>query len=143
MSAGDEQSTPPGYNKRRRDVAKFLLAATSVCLLTNQAMALAIIFSGVATVLLKPAKLSSAKNLKWIVLSAVSFVASLVSSAYLGGQALLDESKAYELKYYLLLRGRFIQTVWGGILALFIYSAFTTVDSPADAKQSDEIRKNE
>jgi hypothetical protein len=119
-------ATPPGFNKHQRDVSKILLAGTSFCLLTGMLPAVSVVLSAVATIFVKQGTAGSVKNLKWLVLSVLSFLASLVSSSMLGGQALVDEERAYELKFKLWFAGRLIQTVWGGILALFVFSALSS-----------------
>ena len=118
--------TPPGFNKHQRDISKLLLAATSFCLLTGMGSNVAIILSAIATIIIKQGTMGSIKNLKWITLSAISFLASIVSFSLLSGQRALDEEKAYELKFKMWYGGKFIQTVWGGILALFIISTYST-----------------
>lgn len=65
----------------------------------------------------------SGKNIKWIILSMISFVASLGSWTLSQGAETVDEEKAYGLKMYLELLAQFTQFTWGMILALFLYSA--------------------
>ena len=120
--------TPPGYNKKHRDIAKLMLAGTSVCLLVTavEANIVSVLLSATATVFISRGTVESGKNLKWLSLSTLSFIASLVSFALLSGQAYIDADKAYEFKIKLLFYGRFIQHVWGAILVVFVLSAFSS-----------------
>lgn len=87
---------------------------------------ISVILSAAATVFISRGTVESGKNLKWFALSTLSFVASLVSYALLSGQEYINANKAYEFKIKLLFYGRFIQHVWGGILAVFVLSAFSS-----------------
>jgi len=118
---------PQGYNKAHRDMAKILLACSSICLLADMGpfgYLSAVLPSAAATIVVSRGKVESGKNLKWVLLSVISFIASLVSASLLSGQELIDADKAYEFKTKLLFYGQFIRFVWGGILALFVASTF-------------------
>jgi hypothetical protein len=85
---------------------------------------------------LKEGTLFSVKNLKWMILSMISFAASLVAFVMLQGHNVVDEDKAYGLKFTLWFTAKFIQLVWGIILSLFLVSAFTsTVPPPLKTNQ--------
>ena len=139
-------ATPPGYNKGHRDATKILLAGTSVALLFGR-IVLALLFSAAAMLFIKQGTMASAKNIKWMVLALVSFVGSLCSCAFMVGEEILDEEKAYELKFRLRFRAKFIEIVWGGILALFLISAYTSnaggfIPDESLAKQQENAKKS-
>lgn len=119
-------TTSPGYNKQHRDFAKLLLSGTSICLVARQGNIVAVILSALATVCVSRGKVESGKNLKWLTLSTISFVASLVAFTLLSGQEFIDADKAYEFKIKLLVYGNMIQTIWGGILLVFTISTFAS-----------------
>jgi len=117
-------STPPGFNKKLRDVARCILLLVTASIL--QGMHLwATCFSAAAILLLKDGRANSIKNMKWMVLSIVSFVASLLSWSMVLGSNIVDEEKAYTLKISLWLMGKFTQTIWGITLGFFLVSAAT------------------
>ena len=82
-------------------------------------------FSAAAILLLKDGRASSIKNMKWMVLSIMSFVASLLSWSMRLGSNIVDEEKAYTLKISLWLMGKFTQTIWGITLGFFLFFAAT------------------
>jgi len=119
------KSTPPGYNKARRDQCKFLLMLTAVLLVTGGSL-LSILTAAGAVLCIKEGTIASTKNMKWLTLSFISFCASLSSLILDKGAAFVDEEKAYGLKISLWLGAKAIQTGWGMTLALFLVSAFTS-----------------
>ncbi|KAL3895868.1 MAG: hypothetical protein SGARI_007323, partial [Bacillariaceae sp.] len=124
------------FNKRHRDIAKALLGAAAICLVVGHANLnfASVLLSAAATIHVSRVDRGtkeSGKNLKWLTLAGISFVASLISFALLSGQEFIDADRAYEFKIKLLFFGRFIQIVWGGILFTFVASTFTA-DSSAE-----------
>ena len=120
----DSTSTPPGWNSGRRYVARGVLWFVVVTLMTGKQI-WATFFSAVAIIILKEGTLFSGKNIKWMLLSGISFVASLGSWSLEQSYDVVDEEKAYGLKISLWLGSKSIQGVWGTILAVFLFSAAT------------------
>lgn len=118
--------TPPGFNKRNRDISKTFLAGTALCLISGRGIVLAILLSAASTLVIKQGTLASHKNWKWLLLSIISFVVSLVSAVFLGGEEFLDNERDRRLKFRLWFRGRLMETVWGGILGLVLASSFSS-----------------
>lgn len=116
--------TPPGFNKRHRDICKLLLVGTCGTLLANRALPVGVLFAGAAFIVVRQGTVESAKNWKWMIVAVASFVASLVTACLLESEAHVDGNRAYEFKTQLWFYGTFIRTVGGGILALFLFSAF-------------------
>jgi hypothetical protein len=123
------QTTPAGFNKSRRDFSKFLLVVTACCLLMGHHL-WCILLSAGSILALKEGTFFSVKNAKWMILSMISFAASLVAFVMLQGHNVVDEDKAYGLKFTLWFTAKFIQLVWGVILSLFLVSAFTSTAPP-------------
>ena len=114
---------PPGYNKRKRDQVKIVLTVVALGLLGGDSV-VPTIGSAAAIICLKEGTLWSAKNLKWLVLCTVSFVASLVSWALLRHSHHAEEEKAYTLDSMLWVSAKIIQTCWGVTLSVFLCSAY-------------------
>uniref|UniRef100_A0A7S4ENM3 Uncharacterized protein n=1 Tax=Pseudo-nitzschia australis TaxID=44445 RepID=A0A7S4ENM3_9STRA len=117
-------TTPPGWNAGRRFVARWLLWFVVLTLLSGLRI-WATIFSASSIVILKEGTIFSGKNIKWMILSAISFLASLGSWTLSRGADAVDESEAYGLKISLWLLAESMRVVWGITLALFLYSAAT------------------
>lgn len=118
-----DSSTPPGYNKRHRDVIKLLTAGTAAALATG-ASALAVVCSAAALLLWKQGTMWSAKNLKWGAVSLVSFAVSLAASCLHHGAAMVDADRAYELQTSLRLKAQICTTAWSAILVLVLLSSY-------------------
>eukprot|EP00980_Cylindrotheca_fusiformis_P030956 scaffold25678_cov137-Cylindrotheca_fusiformis.AAC.4 len=127
-------STPAGHNKRKRYQCRFLLGVTSVLLLSGEVF-FAIISAAAAILSIKEGKIASTRNLKWMTLSGISFLASLASLIMMNGSEFVDEDKAYGLKVSLWLGAKSLQTGWGITLALFLISAFTPETTTSEAIQ--------
>jgi hypothetical protein len=88
---------------------------------------------------MKEGTIFSGKNIKWMLLSGISFLASLGSWSLERGYEVVDEEKAYGLKISLWLGSKSLQAMWGIILAVFLFSAATSKTqmptSVADAQQ--------
>jgi hypothetical protein len=80
---------------------------------------------------MKQGTVMSIKNLKWLALSFISFLVSLVAAVLLSSATLVDEEKAYHFKMQLHFAGLISQKVWGGILALVLALAFL-IERPRD-----------
>ncbi|KAL3761991.1 hypothetical protein ACHAW5_008215 [Stephanodiscus triporus] len=115
----------PMRNKSRRDVARFLLWLVSATLLVDRTIEATCLSAG-AVLVLKEGKLLSAKNLKWMILSVLSFLAGLASMIETRGYEEVDENRAYWLKMRLWLLAHGTRTGWGAILLLFLLSASTS-----------------
>ena len=127
MSSNTGQiQTPPGYNKSRRDIARLILTLVAIALLCGEQL-LATFFSGAAILVLKEGTLFSIKNIKWTLLSAVSFAASLISLNMERGSNAVDEDRAYTLKMVMWLAAKTIQTGWGVTLGFFLFSAYAAI----------------
>ena len=118
----DSKSTPPGWNSGRRYVARGVLWFVVVTLMTGKQI-WATFFSAVAIIILKEGTLFSGKNIKWMLLSAISFLASLGSWSLEQSYDVVDEEKAYGLKISLWLGAKSIQGIWSTILGAFLFSA--------------------
>ena len=116
--------TPPGWNAGRRFAARWSLWFVALTLLSGFKV-WATIFSPVSIVIMKEGTLFSGKNIKWMLLSGISFLASLGSWSLERGYEVVDEEKAYGLKISLWLASKSMQVLWGMILALFLFSAAT------------------
>lgn len=95
----------------------------------------ALISSALATISMKQGTTWSIKNIKWLSLSFISFLVSLVSAVLLSSAVLVDEEKAYHFKMQLHFAGLISQKVWGGILALLLALAFL-IDHRKDEKKT-------
>ena len=123
-AVGQVQQTRPGFNKSRRDIARIILwlvAATLLCGLHVEATC----FSAAAVLVLKEGTFFSVKNMKWMILSAISFAASLLSLNMKRGADAVDEERAYSMKIMLWIATKSISTGWGVTLGLFLLSAAT------------------
>jgi hypothetical protein len=89
--------------------------------------------------LLKEGKLLSVKNLKWMSLSAISFLAGLVSMIQMSGYEEVDGDRAYGLKIGLLLMANGTRIGWGAILILFLLSA-ATVETKEEVTETKKIQ---
>jgi hypothetical protein len=125
--------TPPGYNKARRVISRLLLGVTAASLLSNSNVS-AVISSACAIMVLKDGTMMSTKNIKWGIISVVSFVFSL--SAWILGSVsfLVDEEKGYTLKILFVCGMKAMQLFWGVILGLFLYSAYSA--KPTEGEKS-------
>ena len=124
-TSSTDTTTPPGFNKNRRDVSKLLLSVVVVALITN-ANACATAASAGAILFLKQGTLLSHKNWKWGALAAVSFAVSLSCGILWQGYSMVEEDKAYGLKITLWLLAKFLQVFWSVTLGLFLFSAVTS-----------------
>jgi len=113
-----------GCNKILRDIGRVLLAVVCICLLMNRFLWLSIVLSALSTLTLRLGSPWSLKNILWLSLSFISFVTSLIAATTLVAYNHLDEEKAYTLSKILWFTGMFVQRVWGGILAMFLISAY-------------------
>ena len=123
-SSTSATTTPPGWNAGRRSVARGLLWFVVLTLLSGLRI-WATVFSVSSIVILKEGTFFSGKNIKWMIISVVSFLASLGSWTLSQGADAVDEDEAYSLKISLWLMASSIQVVWGIILAVFLFSAAT------------------
>lgn len=121
-STTGQVQTPTGFNKRKRDTARLILCFVTGFLLIGQYI-IACCFSAAAILCLKEGELLSTKNMKWMILSAISFVVSLVLLNMEKGSDIIDGEKAYTLKILLWIAAKSIQCSWGAILGLFLLSA--------------------
>lgn len=133
--------TPQGFNKQHRDITKLMLAGTAACLLTLPGSGLQVVLSAAATVFVSRGKVESSKNLKWLGLAIISFLASLVSFALLAGQEFVDADRAYEFKIKLLVFGQLIRMIWGGVLAVFIVSTLASDTNWFEEMGNDTTKK--
>ena len=95
-----QQQTPPGYNKQKRDTARLILCFVTGFILLGQ-YTIACCFSAASILCLKEGELLSTKNKKWMMLSIVSFVVSLILFNIEKGSDIIDGDKAYTLKILL------------------------------------------
>lgn len=122
------RTTPPGFNKSRRDLTKLLLLLTAASLFTG-ANGFAVCTSASSIFVVKQGTLFSTKNVKWGALSVISFVVSLTAFILLQGYQVVDEDKAYTLKMSLYLTAKSMQAFWAVVLGLFLFSTLTSTDA--------------
>ena len=127
-TSSTDTTTPPGFNKNRRDLSKLLLSVVVVALITN-ANTCATAASAGAILFLKQGTLLSHKNWKWGALAAVSFAVSLSCGILWQGYSMVEEDKAYGLKISLWLLAKFLQVFWSVTLGLFLFSAVASSSS--------------
>jgi len=120
-------STPPVFNKHRRDACKGLLTFTTLCLAMNVHI-LALLASAAALMSVKEGTWWSGENLKWMILSMTSFGATLTSWMLREGSELVDQEKAYNLAILLYLGHKLVQVGWSAIL----YTTTTPTSSSPD-----------
>ena len=121
-SLDNSNSTPPGWNSGRRYVARLVLWFVVLTLMSGLQI-WATFFSALSIIILKEGTLFSGKNIKWMILSGVSFLASLGSWSLERSYEAVDEEKAYGLKICLWLGSKSMQGIWGIVLAVFLFSA--------------------
>mmetsp|Transcript_23059 Transcript_23059/g.27756 ORF Transcript_23059/g.27756 Transcript_23059/m.27756 type:complete len:195 (+) Transcript_23059:78-662(+) len=129
MTTGQQ---PPGWNKNRRDICKGLLLLTTLFLLGHQPWG-ATVTSAASVFCIKEGTVWSTKNLKWMMLSGVSFGTSLISIILQRGYEGVDEEKAYGLSFCMWFMSKSLQTFWGCILGMFLGSAFTSPQAAVSA----------
>jgi uncharacterized membrane protein len=117
-----------GFNKARRDLSKVFLVGVATALLTGSS-GLAVILSTGCIFFLKQGTWLSIKNIKWGILSIVSFVVSLSSMVLMQCSSIVDASEAYSLRMTLLVMAVFMSRFWSVVLAIFLLSAFTSNSS--------------
>lgn len=123
-SGANANQTPPGWNSGRRYVARGVLWLVVLTLMGGKKV-WATILSALSIIILKEGTLFSGKNIKWMLISGISFLASLGSWSLERAYEVVDEDKAYHMKISLWLASRSIQGVWGIILVVFLFSAAT------------------
>mmetsp|Transcript_9578 Transcript_9578/g.16710 ORF Transcript_9578/g.16710 Transcript_9578/m.16710 type:complete len:147 (+) Transcript_9578:116-556(+) len=122
ISGTQRYQTPPGFNKSQRDIARSILWLVFVAIFVGENV-LAAFFSATAIVVLKEGTLFSHKNLKWMLLSVISFCASLFAWQMAKGSEAIDENRAYALKMLLWLMAKSIQMGWSVTLGFFLLLA--------------------
>jgi ABC-type bacteriocin/lantibiotic exporter with double-glycine peptidase domain len=123
-----------GFNKHLRDRSKYALAVTVFALSANW-LSLATAISAYSIYNLKSGTAVSVKNLKWMVISVISFVVSLVALICERGAAFVDVEKAYDFKMNLQFRADALRTVWWPTLLLFLACTWGTVHEHADNQE--------
>ncbi len=118
---------PPMRNKSRRDMARIILWIVSAALLAGRTLE-ATCLSASAILVLKEGKLLSVKNMKWMILSVLSFLAGLASMIETRGYEEVDEDRAYWLKMQMWLWANGTKTGWGAILLLFLSESEYLID---------------
>lgn len=117
-------STPPGYNKERRNYIKTLLAVCVVCLVMGQTVLATA--SSCCLWILKQMTAASTKNWRWGFLSVVTFAISLSSMLLSESAQLVDADRAYILYMMLTIPSLWLRWGWSAILGLFLISAYLT-----------------
>ncbi|CAB9530676.1 expressed unknown protein [Seminavis robusta] len=132
----DDEPTahPPGYNKKKRDIVKLILAVVAAALLRGDPK-VATVLSLVSIVCLKEGTLLSVKNLKWLGLCIISGGMS-GASWYLERKSEEEErepktktpeEEAGFLSYFdkpIWASAKIIQLCWGTTLGVFLVSAY-------------------
>mmetsp|Transcript_16735 Transcript_16735/g.23619 ORF Transcript_16735/g.23619 Transcript_16735/m.23619 type:complete len:184 (-) Transcript_16735:73-624(-) len=133
ISEQQQGPTPKGWNKNRRDICKVLLLFTCIQLLGNQPIG-ATVTSSASVLCIKEGTFWSTKNLKWLILSVISFGSSLMSYILVRGYHDMDDDKAsHGVSFALFFMAKSIQTFWGVTLGMFLFSAFTSPQAATSA----------
>ena len=118
-------TTPPGYNSGRRSIARYILWLVVLTLMSGKYLPSGIL-SALSIIILKEGTLFSGKNIKWMILSMISFLSSLIAYAFFRGSQQIDDERAYTLYITFWLASKSIQLIWGIVLGLFLFSAATS-----------------
>ena len=136
--------SPTGFNKSRRDIARWLLAFSAAFLLASNGNLLSCVFAAGSIMVLKDGTAFSHKNAKWMVLSIITFCGSLMAMILEQGYQRVDEEKAYDLKMKLWFRCKMIKVFWGVTLGFFLVMAATANSrARASAASVEEAKKSE
>ena len=111
-----------GKNKKLRDRAKYILAATCVLLFLNQ-NGWALVCSVLALFTLKRGTLWSHKNWKWLLLAAISVGVSAAGFLWNRSEQKIDQRRAYHMKMGLWIVANWLSGFWAIVLGLFLVSA--------------------
>ena len=127
-----------GFNKGLREISRICLGVTALALFSN-CNGIATIASAGAIIVLRDAKLLSTRNIKWKLLSILSFIFSLIAYCLGGTAATFGDTTNNKMDAFepisdgkLLLQGFFIgwmkfyQLFWGSILTFVLISAYTS-----------------
>lgn len=112
-------STPPGFNKTKRQWARGFLWITSLLLIFDKPL-FSVLTSASAVYTMHGGTWLSQKNAKWMGASIMSFVVSLYALTLKTQSNFVDEDRAYELKATLSMKHRAAEILWGGMLLLFL-----------------------
>ena len=118
-------TTPPGYNSGRRSIARYILWLVVLTLMSGKYLPSGIL-SALSIIILKEGTLFSGKNIKWMILSLISFLSSVIAYALFRGSQQIDDERAYTLYITFWLASKSIQLIWGIVLGLFLFSAATS-----------------
>jgi len=130
-----EPDTPEGYNSKRRFMARWILWGVVFGLLRPRLLIVALICSVSSIVVLKEGTIFSGKNLKWTILSMISFGVSVLSWSFRRAHnsitATIEEDEEGRrhpilktLQLVLHLSSKWMVNVLGAILGVFLLSAF-------------------
>ena len=118
-------TTPPGYNSGRRSIARYILWLVVLTLMSGKYLPSGLL-SALSIIILKEGTLFSGKNIKWMILSMISFLSSVIAYAFFRGSQQIDDERAYTLYITFWLASKSIQLIWGMVLGLFLFSAATS-----------------
>ena len=117
------------FHAEKRFMARWILRVVVFGLVRTRLL-IAIGCAVADLVVLKDGKLKSSKNLKWMVLSFISFLASAtlwsLGRIYEG----IDEDRAYLFRTCLRLTANWVRVLWAIVLGMFLVSAYLL--SPKD-----------
>jgi hypothetical protein len=125
-------TTPPGFNSSRRYIARYILWLVVLTLMSGKYIPSGIL-SAMSIIILKEGTIFSGKNIKWMLLSIVSFLSSVTAFACFRGSQKIDEERAYTLYITFWLASKSIQIIWGIVLGLFLFSAATSKSSSSSS----------
>jgi hypothetical protein len=139
-SKNNNTSTPPGYNYSIREISRLLLGITALALFTN-ANSIATMSSAGAVTMLRGGTMFSIKNIKWTILSIISFLFCLTISSLQNTVHVFQpndsngDRNSWNLIALLFLgQMKFLQMFWGGIITFVLVSAYTTKVKEYDSK---------
>ena len=118
--------TPPGYNKTKRIITRGLLGIAAIGLTQEGYSSHSLACSSLAFLTMKEGTFWSFKNLKWMILTLITFCVSLWSTICMENAETFGVQRAYMMSAAVRMTGRTPELMWGYILGMFVTSAFMT-----------------
>merc|ERR1719245_2135041 len=109
-NAFKKEDTPEGYNSNKRFMSRWILWVAVFSMILSRYL-IAIICSASSIIVLKEGTIFSTKNLKWMILSMISFAASVTSYSLRRAYDSIGDDHGRFLKLILRLSSKWICTV--------------------------------